>query len=546
MQKRLIAAAFLALVLFEAPAESPTVNPEPAAAPAGLPPGIRIGPYEKAISAPRPAIARPPAAETPVVEAPKPEAEPVAEVKPAGPSPALVALKKSVEAVFPKGVLNKVDAGILVYSLDKGEILFESGADKLLIPASVSKLFTAYAALKKLKPTSNFETSIWVTGPMMDGKLSGDVYIKGGGDPSLVSERLWMMVNELVRSGIKKISGDLIADDSFYDKERTPDTRPSYLTDQAYNAPIGALSFNFNTTTIYVRPADIAGKPPIVYTDPENSYIDVVNQASTGKERSGNSIQVKRTEFVKGDIGDTVLLRGSIPVGHAEMRFYRNIVNPSLYAAHMFRAFWEQRGMKLEGKLKEGTVPSKARQILVFNSLPLWQVVWGMNKFSNNFVADQILKKLGAEVWGPPGTIEKGVKALQDSLEDLGIPPKNYVIIDGSGLTRKTRVTARQIVKVLSSAAQDLSISAEYMASLGVGGEDGTLRNRFPTELTHSIIRGKTGSLDGVNALAGYMTSKNKENLAFAIILNDPGLRYGRMSAWVDKVALEFNKFSRK
>jgi D-alanyl-D-alanine carboxypeptidase/D-alanyl-D-alanine-endopeptidase (penicillin-binding protein 4) len=372
------------------------------------------------------------------------------------------------------------------------------------------------------------------------------LYIKGGGDPSLVSERLWMLVNELVRSGIKRISGNIVADDSFYDKERTPETRPSYLTDQAYNAPIGALSFNFNTTTIYVRPAETAGKPPVVYTDPENSYIDHVNQATTGQARSAHSVEVKRTEFVKGDIGDTVLLRGSIPLGHSEMRFYRNIVNPNLYAAHMFRAFWEQRGMKLEGALKEGTVPAKARQLLTFQSLPLWQVVWGMNKFSNNFVADQILKKVGAETFGVPGTMDKGVRALQNTLEDIGIPSKSYTIIDGSGLTRKTKVTARQIVKVLATAAQDLSLSAEFIASLGVGGEDGTLRNRFPGELTHSIVRGKTGSLDGVNALAGYMTTRDKENVAFAIILNDPGLRYGRMSAWVDKVALEFNKFSRK
>jgi serine-type D-Ala-D-Ala carboxypeptidase/endopeptidase (penicillin-binding protein 4) len=498
-----------------------------------LPPGIRLGPYDKANSV------APASQESTEAKASQPSAPPA-------PSPSILQLKKAVDAVFPKGTLNKLEVGILAYSMDRNEILFELGADKLVIPASVSKLFTAYTALKKLKPTSNFETSLWIQGPVMDGRLAGDIFIKGGGDPSLVSERLWMLVNELTRAGIKKITGDIVVDDSFFDKERTPETRPSYLTDQAYNAPIGALSFNFNTTTIYVKPAESAGKPPIVYTDPENSYVDVVNQASTGREGSKNTIQVKRTEFVKGDIGDTVLLRGSVPLDHKEMRFYRNIVNPSLYAAHMFKNFWEQRGMRLDGKIREGAVPAKARQILNFESLPLWQVVWGMNKFSNNFVADQILKKVGAEVWGAPGTMDKGVKALQDALEDIGISPKSYTIIDGSGLTRKTRVTARQIVKVLSTAASDISIAPEFIASLGVGGEDGTLRNRFPSEITHSTIRGKTGSLDGVNALAGYMTSKDKENIAFAIILNDPGLRYGRMSGWVDKVALEFNKFSRK
>ncbi len=493
----------------------------------GLPKGIRLGPYRAPTEASK-------------------ETKPAAS-QPVGISPEKAsALRRAIEQVFPKGVLSKIDASILAVSIDKGDAIYEFQSDKLVIPASVSKLFTAYAALKKIKPTSTFDTSVWASGAVMDGRLSGDLFLKGGGDPSLVSERMWMMVNELVRSGIKRISGNIVADSSYYDLERTPDTRPSYLTDQAYNAPIGALSFNFNTTTIYVKPAETPGKPPIVYIDPENSYVDIVNQATTGKEGTPNTVQVQRTAFVKGDIGDTVLLRGSIPVKGRELRFYRNIVNPSLYTAHMFKNFWEQRGMRLDGIVKEGSVPTSAREILNFASLPLWQVIWGMNKFSNNFVADQVLKKLGAEAWGPPGTMDKGIKALADTLEDIGIAPKSYTIIDGSGLTRKTRVTSRQTVRVLSAAASDLSISAEFMASLGVGGEDGTLRNRFPTELTQSVVRGKTGSLDGVAALAGYTTSKDNETIAFAIILNDPGLRYGRMSAWVDKVALEFTKFSRQ
>ena len=92
-------------------------------------------------------------------------------------------------------------------------------------------------------------------------------------------------------------------------------------------------------------------------------------------------------------LGDTVLLRGSLPVNHRELRYYRNIVNPALYTAHMFRTFWERRGLVLKGNVREGRVPASARQILEFESLPLWQVVWGLNKFSNNFVGDQIMKK---------------------------------------------------------------------------------------------------------------------------------------------------------
>lgn len=455
------------------------------------------------------------------------------------------ALKSKVESVLPKG--KDLKAGIILSSLETGEVLFEKNADDLLIPASVNKVLTAYAALKKLKPNATFKTYVLINSPVRSTQLGGDLYIKGGGDPSLVSERLWMLVNELVRSGIKTVKGNIVVDSTYYDMVRTPESRPKYLKDQAYNAPVGALSFNFNTTTVYVRPNEQSGLAPIVYTDPENSYIEIVNQATTGKVGSANTLNVNRTEFVKGDIGDTVLLRGSIPIDGKEQHFYRNIVNPSLYAGHMVKTFMEQRGMRVEGTVKEGTVPSEARQILEFESQPLWQVIWGMNKFSNNFVADQLMKKLGAEMWGVPGTIEKGVTAVQDVLADIGIPKNAYTILDGSGLTRQTKLAPRQILKVLQVAHKDFAVFPEFISSLVIAGEDGTLRRRFPTSQEEPVqLRGKTGSLDGVNSLAGYTMSQDNELLSFVIILNDSKGKYGKMSTWVDKIATLFHKYSRK
>ncbi len=445
------------------------------------------------------------------------------------------------------GKAKQLDYGIAAMSLTQGDLIYEKNGDKLLIPASVNKIFTAYAALKKLKPTAVFKTGIYAVGTIRDGKLTGDLYLKGGGDPSLVSERMWMLVNELVRSGIKSITGNLFADSSYYDEEKTPESRPKYLKDQAYNAPIGALSFNFNVTTIYVRPGDLPGSAPIIFTDPDNSYIDVVNQATTGPAGGKNTINVNRTNFVEGDIGDTVLLRGSIPLEHKELRFYRNIVNPALYTAHMFRTFWEQRGFKLTGHVQEGTVPlDKAKLVLEFESLPLWHIVWGMNKFSNNFVADQIMKKVGAEVWGPPGTMAKGVTALADALEDIGIKKGSYEIQDGSGLTRNTKVTAKQILAVLAASYKDFGMSSEFTSSLGIAGDDGTLRNRFPGSHVAGLLRGKTGTLDGVTALAGYVPTDEGELLAFAVLLNDPKVKFGRMTPWADQIALALSKFSRK
>ncbi len=455
-------------------------------------------------------------------------------------------LKREIDLIIPPKIFKDIQIGVFAISLSKGDIIFEKNADTKLIPASVIKIFTSYAALKKLGPNSTFKTRVFRTGLLNEGTLTGNLFLKGGGDPSLVSERMWMLINELVRSGIKKINGDIVADSSYYDLEKTPVARPVYLSDEAFNAPIGALSFNFNTTTIYVKPAEKIGDKPLVYTDPENSYIDVVNQAKTGTENSKDTLSVKRISAVEGDMGDTVLLRGTLPISSNERRFYRNIVNPALYTANMFKTFWEQRSLIFKGKIIEGVTPSNAKLVIEFESLPLWQIIWGLNKFSNNFVGDQILKKLGAETWGVPGTIEKGLTAVRDILEDSGLTKDSYKMTDGSGLNRQTFVTARQVTKVLNLAYHDFSIFPEYIASFGISGVDGTLRRRFSSSKMKGRIRAKTGSLDGVASLAGYLETDSGEKLAFTIIINDPKLKYGKMSAWVDKIVTLLSKFSRR
>jgi D-alanyl-D-alanine carboxypeptidase/D-alanyl-D-alanine-endopeptidase (penicillin-binding protein 4) len=462
------------------------------------------------------------------------------------PKSVLDRFRAKIDAALPGRKIRDVDIGIAVQSLGNGDWLYEKEADTKLIPASVSKVFTAYTALKKLKPTAVFTTRVYVTGSLKDGILTGDVYLRGGGDPSLTSERMWMLVNELKRSGITAITGNLVADSTYFDEEKNPSSRPKYLRDQAYNAPVGALSFNFNTTTIFVRPSDVPGQRPVVFTDPENSYIDVVNQATTGDAGSVNTLNVSRTNFVEGDLGDTVLLKGSIPADTKELRFYRNIVNPALYTLHMFKTFWEARGLKFSGNTKEGTVPVGARLILEFESMPLWHIVWGMNKFSNNFVAEQILKKVGAEVHGAPGSIEKGLMTMREVLAEIGIRPGDYTISDGSGLTRETRVTARQVVKVLRAAYRDFGMMPEFVASFGIAGEDGTLRNRMPTEELQGLLRAKTGSIDGVASLAGFVPAESGELLAFAILINDKRMKLGRLTPWVDRIAKAVQGFVRR
>jgi len=464
---------------------------------------------------------------------------------PAKTSPGVIKLRNRVNRILVPSRNRSLKASILAVSLDRNEVIYSRSADTTLIPASVNKILTAYTALKRVGPRAKFHTKILATDSIRNGVLGGNLYLKGGGDPGLVSERMWMLTNELLRSGVKKITGNIIGDASYFDTERTPDNRPKYLTDQAYNAPVGALSFNFNTTTIFVRPGTKVGTKPEIYVDPENSYVDIVNQAKTTKAGRGTKLYAKRLKHLEGDLGDTILIRGTIARGAKEVRYYRNIVNPTLYTCHMFKTFLERRGVKVNGTIKMGRVPKKARLLVDFGSLPMWQVIWGLNKFSNNFVADQVLKKVGAEMWGVPGNLKKGMTSMRDALEDIGIPRNSYVVVDGSGLNRKARISSNQIVQILRSAYADFSIRSEFVASLGVAGEDGTLKRRLNSNLGRGFIRGKTGRLNGVNSLAGYTQSVQGENIAFAILLNDPSGRHGDMTGWVDQIAMAFRRFRR-
>ena len=430
-----------------------------------------------------------------------------------------------------------LEAAVSVRALFSGRMVYAFHDAQPLHPASVNKLFTSYAALKVLHPSFQFHTQIFAEGALKGGVLKGNLFVKGFGDPNLVSEQLWRLVNDLRRTGLKRVEGNLIVDSSFFGQSGTPETRPSYLRDQAYNSPIGALSFNFNTTSIFVLPGDTVGALPRVYVDPENPYVDVVNQAKTTAE-GVNHLHVSRLKYVPGDAGDTVLLRGTIPVSSPETVYYRNIVNPALYTGHMLTTFLSDRHITILGNVVEGTVPEHAQLLLDFKSRPLTQLVEDMNKFSNNFMADQLFFRVGAEIYSPPASLSKGQQAMIKVLTEAGLAASEFHIEDGSGLTRHTAVSARAITELLWRAHHDVTLGPEFEASLSLAQEDGTARKRFIGAEVAGKLRVKTGTMDGISALAGLCTNQAKETYLFSIVLNDRRQQWGNMRKWADKIVM--------
>lgn len=438
--------------------------------------------------------------------------------------------------------LRNKNYGVKIYSLDRKESIYEFNSGKLFTPASNLKLITTAVALKMLGPDYRFPTRLYTTGKLKGDVLEGDLYIKGFGDPKLVTEQMWLLVTELKNIPVRKITGEIIADDSYFDRIRRIKTWKSNPGSQAYNAPLGALSFNFNTVTAYVQPGDKAGDLPVVVVEPETQYIRVDNRARTAPANKRSRLIVNR---VDRESYDEITVSGIIAKNHARQRYFLNITDPTNYTLHVFREYLQRAGVQVSGNIRTGQVPEGARLLLQHDSEPLSLALRGLNKFSNNFVAEQILKTLAAVRYGPPGTTKNGLKSVVDYMQSLGYQPGQYQIVDASGLSRQNRLSPQQLVTILEKMHHDLSVYPEFISALGVMGLDGNVKERMNGLQEAQRVRVKTGTLNFVSALSGYFQSLDGELFAFSILMNDLKCPNSQAMAIQDKIIREGLKFKR-
>lgn len=416
--------------------------------------------------------------------------------------------------------LRKTQIGLRVISLETGKVLFDHRGEELFIPASTIKLVTTAAALSRLGTHYTFQTHLYTDGEWEGSTLLGNLYLKGLGDPKLVTERLWLMARDVKSRGLEEIEGDLVADDSYFDDQRWEEAWPHRPAPLPSYARIGALSLNFNTVTVHVEPAHKVDQPARVIIEPPTSYVQLMNRTRTRKAAGGSGqtgLVVGRTE---GPEGDLIVASGTVPLRAGRTTLYRTISDPSAYTAKTFRELLLREGVKVKGKVVKGKVPPTASVLATYSSEPLFSIVQDLNKFSNNFIAEQILKTLGAEAKGEPGTTAKGLEVLREFLAELGIRPQGYRLADGSGLSRLSRLSPAQVVRILQHMYQDFSLRSEYLSSLAVMGEDGSLRRRLVDTPAQGQIRAKTGTLDGVRCLSGYTQTQKGEPLAFSFLIN--------------------------
>ncbi len=425
---------------------------------------------------------------------------------------------------------------IHIMRLSDGKTLYSKNEESLLIPASVTKLFTAGALLSKFKPNHTFKTRLYYTGPRENEKVKGDLVIVGDGDPLFTSEVLWQVSSDIEHLGVREFSGDLIVDNSLFDKMDRDSSRKEgeQESEHAYDSPITAFGVNFNAIALAIGPNLKERMPAFVNVDPYPIRgIQVQNEIETVSEKERKSAAVNAFRKTLTSKKEVLVATGEIPVHSPLKKIYRSITNAELTAGEYVRAFFESRDILIKGQVKEGKLPKDAKLLLEVPSYELRRLVAGLNVYSNNYIADVLFKRLGAkfpkggEVDAPgQGTFANGIYAMTQFIKkDVGISTP-FTLKNGSGLDPSNRVSAKQITSLLSYMEKRFDVFPEFLASLPAFGWDGTLKDRFSekeAEPYRGYVRAKTGTLSepvAVACLAGYFRHPKHGLVAFSILEN--------------------------
>jgi len=448
-------------------------------------------------------------------------------------------LKHDINAILKNTLLKKNKMGIEVYSLWKKEDIFELNKNKMFTPASNLKIITAASALFFLKPEYVFKTEISTNGKFSNGHIYGNLYIKGYGDPFLTREEVWKIAQALKGKGVRFIHGDIIGDSSYFDKKVLPDSWGNKKRAMKYGGEISALSANFNTIIVNYEPGEKANTRPHIWLEPETSFVTLNNKALTRSRRK------RFTLNISGIRKKRVVASGSIPLRFPSRSSLRKVSNAPLFATTLLYDLLSRGGVDILGKPRTGIASCENKIVYTHSSRKLSSIIMGMNKFSNNFIAEQILKALGAKIKGNPGTFENGVLVLRDFIDKIGGDVKKIRAFDGSGLSRKNLISPNNIVRTLEFMHNTPTYSPEFMSSLPIAGVDGTIKKRLMFNLTRRNVRAKTGTINHVSALSGYLSTRDGEPLAFSMLMN--GFRVSEESVQLiqDKICYILANFSR-
>jgi D-alanyl-D-alanine carboxypeptidase/D-alanyl-D-alanine-endopeptidase (penicillin-binding protein 4) len=390
-------------------------------------------------------------------------------------------------------------------------------------PASTIKALTTFAALDMLGPAFVWRTRAFVRGELRGGALDGDLILQGGGDPYMTLERWWSFAHGLRAKGLKSIRGDIVIDDSAFSLPAEDPGAFDGKPNRTYNVLPDAMMVNFQAVEFRLaanagtRRVEIDATPA-----PVNLIVENKVRYAAGRCMGGAG----RVDFrIATDSWDRVVFSGALSPGCAERSVTRVLLKPASYAFGTFVELWRELGGDFSGQMRIASTPADLKPFFEYDSLSLGEIIRLTNKFSSNLMARHLLLTLGAERFGAPATLDKGAAVIEEWGRERGFDLQSVDIDNGSGLSRGTHISALQMARVLSAAYKS-RFAPEFMASLPLAGLDGTLRSRMKDAPLGSV-RLKTGHIDGVSGVAGFVTGASGKTYVLVSLVNHPRADYG-------------------
>ena len=410
---------------------------------------------------------------------------------------------------------------------DNSNMIFEHNSRQSLTPASITKLITTSAALELLGPDYKFRTSIGYTGVLKNGsgRLNGDIVIMGGGDPVFGSKKFgdhyadfpekW--IEELKNTGIRRIKGRVITDDSYYDYQPVP---PKWLWEDIgnyYGAGAYGLSVFDNTYEIHFITSSDSLYHVITGVYPEECRVDLKDRLTvSGTEDEGY--------VFAAPYSNSGWLAGTIPVNQNDFVLKASIQDPPLLLAKIIDKKLREAGIKISdtptAARLEPPVNKQFTQIAYIDSPPLKDIIEVLNHESVNLYAEHLLKELG-KVFKDSGTVTAGIETIKGFLERAGVEAEGMFLEDGSGLSPLNAINASDMVSLLIYMKRDGKHFSEFLNSLPEAGKEGTLKNYFKDNIFAARMVAKSGSMTRVRSYAGYLQTISGKDLAFCIIVNN-------------------------
>ncbi len=459
------------------------------------------------------------------------------EPKPAASAAVAVAPKEPVDPAAIDAAMKKLladvkgwggTAGVSVIDVSTGATIAASSEHAAFNPASNAKLATAAAAIRLLGPQHRFLTGLY-------GKLNGDsvdeLVLRGDGDPSLTTRDLWAMAADLRAAGVRRVRSILV-DQAWFDDAYVPPAFEQQPAEWApFRAPVAAVSINENTVLFQIRPTK-SGSDALVDVDPPG-FVDFTGNVGTSKKGDPEKVILgldPKGARLTGKLG------GTLPEGSRMLRVAKRVDDPRLLAGYALRAVLKQLGADVPAEVKAGG--SKKKGLLAAHrSEELSQLAFALGKDSDNFYAEMLFKAIGAQAKGKPATADAAAAAVTRYLESAGAIEPGVIVKNGSGLFDANRATPSSTTLLLRAAYRDPRVGPDFVAQLSIGGVDGTMHGRFREWSKPRAIRAKTGTLDAVAALSGYvLPPPGRAPIAFSVLVNGIPGKVGAARASMDDV----------